>query len=266
MLAESVTTAADQLPLAAEAGVSRAARLLRNVAMEEAGKFLALIDVYRAPGATQKTISSQFKRCNAHLPKLIYAQIADYSIASYSELSKLIQQLRQQFSLDGPMDFDFIVRNELLQRREGEMYVDLMDIEGELRWIGPVDVGPDHPFVNRSLELVRAIHRSGLTTPSGLQALSDAWSGFDPQKEHHFGSWHARNTAAVRAVAPLVGAPGADQWADAAGKAAWLWPMPLVEEDLSMAKVDPGELEDERERRYNAFLRREYGFDEPYGP
>lgn len=86
----NVTNLAIDLEQCNEAKAYRAARLLHNVAREEAGKFLVLIDAYRAPAADQATLSRQFSRAGDHLSKLLYAQMADYSIGSRKELHSAV--------------------------------------------------------------------------------------------------------------------------------------------------------------------------------
>src|SRR6266550_9060606 len=130
-VAANVRRLAGERETCAEAGAHQAAELLRNVAREEAGKFLVLIDTCRAPVGDDATISRQFDRAGNHLAKLIYAQIADYSIASQPELLRAIDLHRQALYLDGPNDFDWIFPNELLAEREGALYVDLVESEGK---------------------------------------------------------------------------------------------------------------------------------------
>lgn len=124
--------AAELEELGARPATNRAARLLSNVGQEEAGKFLVLIDSCRSPSSDASTIACQFDRARNHLAKLIYAQIADYSIASQEELLGAVERHRQALHLDGPNDFDWIFQNELIAEREGALYVDLVESEGEL--------------------------------------------------------------------------------------------------------------------------------------
>jgi AbiV family abortive infection protein len=119
-IGDNVGRLVEELEKCNAAGAYRSARLLRNVGREEAGKFLVLIDAWRALDADAKTISRQFARAGAHLSKLIYAQIADYSIASQSELVDAVNRHRQGSYLDGPNDHDWIFRNDLLSERPRE--------------------------------------------------------------------------------------------------------------------------------------------------
>src|SRR5437588_7855023 len=94
-IATNVGRIASEMDIWTQAGAYRAAEMLRTLGREESGKFLILIDSCRAPDSDQATISRQFERAGKHLAKLIYAQMADYSIASQRELLRAIDQHRQ---------------------------------------------------------------------------------------------------------------------------------------------------------------------------
>lgn len=252
----NVAKLAEELEQCNEAKTFRAASLLYNVGREEAGKFLVLIDAYRAPDADQATISRQFKRARDHLSKLIYAQIADYSIASQDELISAIDRHRQALYLDGPNDYDWIFRNELLSERENSLYVDLVDTEGELSWWTPHDY--DMPVsVPWSMRLVQALLTTGFISPAGLEGLREAWTGFDPREQSQFRDWADRTKRALRAFPDENTEDG--RWSNAARFIADRWPMPMVELDVEEANVEVNELVTEREARYEAEMMREYG-------
>jgi AbiV family abortive infection protein len=232
--------AADRV-ICAEAGAHYAAELLRNLGREEAGKFLVLIDTCRAPASPPATISHQFDRAGSHLAKLIYSHIADYSIASQSELLRAVETHRQRLFLDGPNDFDWIFPNELIAEREGMLYVDLVDSEGKLGWSNP----PDHAWpldLPRSIQLVNALSETGIISTTGLLVLQDAWRGFDPHTQTQYWEWAKRSTAAFDALTAETG-----PITDAVSLAIELWPMPMVELDLTMVDVSPQEMVKRRE-------------------
>lgn len=244
----NVVKLAAELEQCGEAGAYRAARLLYNVGREEAGKFLVLIDAYRAPDAEPATISNQFKRAGDHLSKLLYAQVADYSIASQEELLRVVSGLRDERYLDGPTDCDWIFPNELLFERENALYVDLVDTEGELQWWVPHDEWRPEP-VPRCMRLVQALLATGLVSSSGLEALPDAWTGFDPHQDSSCGEW-ARRTRHVLEAFPDHNIQD-DGWSGTASFVADRWPMPMTQLDVSKRKVSVEELEAEREARHD---------------
>ena len=227
---------------------------------EEAGKFLVLIDSCRSPSSDASTIACQFDRARNHLAKLIYAQIADYSIASQEELLGAVERHRQALHLDGPNDFDWIFQNELIAEREGALYVDLVESEGELLWSAPSDsLGPQP--VSGSVRLVLALLQTGLVSVDGLRILQDAWKGFDANARTKYSEWAQRTTAALDAYA--ASHPVGAGWEAAAGWVIELWPMPMVELDLSEVKVPIKDLAEQRQTQYDAWVAREFG---PLGP
>lgn len=257
-IAENVTRLANELKRCDAAGAHRAADLIYNVGREEAGKFLVLIDAFRAPNADQKTISDHFARAGDHLCKLIYAQIADYSIASQSELLGVVEDERRSHYLDGPNDHDWIFRNRLTLERESSLYVDLVEVEHGLQWWSPHDIEMMQ-CVPPSMELVEAIATTGLVSPEGLQTLSTAWAGFDAHAESNCSEWIKRTEKALHAF------PAENLENGKLTGTAWLvadrWPMPMVELDLRLEEVDLGELARRRSSLLQRDMTREYGHD-----
>lgn len=256
-IGDNVVTLVEELEKCNAAGAYRSARLLRNVGREEAGKFLVLIDAWRAPDTDARTISRQFARAGAHLSKLIYAQIADYSIASQSELVSAVNRHRQGLYLDGPNGHDWIFRNDLLSERENALYIDLVDSEGQLEWWPPHDHEMSEP-VPRSMQLVMALLSTGLVSVDGLAALREAWVGFDPHEDSHCQEWIGRTQRALQAF-PDNNVEG-DRWTSAAYFVADRWPMPMVELELEEAKTTIDAMVAERETAYEAYVMSEYGY------
>jgi hypothetical protein len=257
-IAGNIARIAGELTACGGKDMVRATRLLRNVGQEEAGKFLILIDSCRAPHSDGRAISRQFQRAGNHLAKLIYAQMADYSITSREEMVDLIEMHRKELHLDGPNDFDFIFRNELISERESTLYVDLVDSEGELEWWAPseyaVPMGVSRPMI-----LVQALVETGIVSPAGLRLLRDAWSGFNPLADSHYSEWAKRSSSALETFATQHMVDEA--WSKAASRVVHLWPMPLVELDISEVEVKVEELVIERAEKYKNFLASEFGFD-----
>lgn len=252
----NVARLAEELEHCNEASAYRAARLVNNVGREEAGKFLVLIDAYRSPTASQATLARQFWRAGDHLSKLLYAQIADYSIGSQGELIRAVASHRRSLYLDGPNDYDWIFRNELLSERESALYVDLVDSEGHLEWWAPVDWGMAISL-SGSMRLVQALLETGLVSANGLDILSKAWTGFDPLTESHCGEWRERTARALCAL-PEINIDDS-RLTTTAWYVADQWPMPLVELDVEEDSVKVDELVAQRQRLYEAEMIREYG-------
>lgn len=258
LVASNVSRLADSLELCVQAGAVASAHLTYNAGREEAGKFLALIDLYRAPSANQSTVSRQVRRCGNHLAKLLYAQMADYSIASRDELVGAVDRHRQGLYLDGPMDFDYIFRSDLISEREHALYVDLVDSEGELQWWGPREERGIPPSVPRCMQLVESIVAVGLVSLAGISAIAEAWSGFDPMVDSHCSDWIARNREALAALPSS--AKQIDDWPAHMAFVADRWPMPMVELDLDEVSMKVEDMAVRREQLYDDFVRRELGF------
>jgi AbiV family abortive infection protein len=247
-----------EFDLSVSAKAYRAAEMVRNVGREEAGKFLILIDSCRAPDSHPDQISRQFARAGDHLAKLIYDQIADYSIASQAELLRAVEKHRQELHLDGPNDYDWIFRNELIAERESVLYVDLVESEGELGWSSPTDAEePLRP--PKSLRLVDSLMKTGIVSPAGLPILQDAWRGFDPSADTHYAEWAKRTTQALETFA--TGHNVGDSWGAAAWSVVHIWPMPMVAIDIEMVRVKAADLAERREALSAEWLARQYGWD-----
>jgi AbiV family abortive infection protein len=258
---EALTVNLDQLAADFDASVDakayRAAEMLRNVAREEAGKFLILIDSCRAPDSSPQHLSRQFARAGNHLAKLIYDQIADYSIASQGELLRAVEKHRQQLHLDGPDDYNWILPNELIAERESSLYVDLVAAEGVLGWSYPL--AAEEPLgLPKSIRLVDSLRKTGMISPAGLTALHDAWGGFNPAADTHYAEWAERTREALNAVASRHGV--GEDWSAAARLVVDIWPMPMVAIDIEMVEVNAAALAKRREELSTAWLADQLGW------
>ncbi len=247
LLAERLQTIATELTAAKSPTLGT--ELATNVAGEEAGKALLMLDVYRSPNATQKEVARQFRRARDHLAKLLYDQMTAYRIATTTELRNLIDHHRSDLYLDGPNEYDWIFRNELLATRESYLYVDLVESDGKLEW-WPSPTEFLHPPVMQptlpdSAQLVLALQEVGILSQNGFAALREAWMDFDPLAETRFAEWTRRSSDALDIV-------GTDQTAarqrDAAQLVAHLWIMPLTEIDIEKTAVPVSELVEARDR------------------
>lgn len=246
-IGENVISLASDIEKCREGDACRAASITRNVVREEAGKFLILMDIFRTPSTKQALVSVQLKRATNHLAKLIYEQIADYSIGDQAELLRAIEIHRKSLHLDGPNDVDWIFRNRLIDERERALYVDLVDSEGELLWWTPDPVSIRSP--SRAATLVSGILECGLVSEAGFRALQTAWEGFDPTANTHCGEWSARTARALALVEPSEGRD--EQGQHMASFVANRWPMPMAELQVEELKIDPADLIAARESWWN---------------
>lgn len=259
-IANHVRALAEDLDACSNAGARWAVRLVENQVREEAGKFLLLMDIARNSAIDSRELSDHLARAGRHLPKLLYAQMADYAIASRAEMDSAIDRHRRSLYLDGPNDIDWIFRNDLIEERENPMYVDLIEAEGgELVWWLPRDHDASG-VVPLSVRLVLAVQDLGLVSPEGFAALGGAWAGFDATADSHAVDWMRRTKEAV-AHLPLAIADVDGRLTEKALLVVERWPMPLIGFDLDFAEVTIQELQAERERLLDLAVGDEYGFE-----
>lgn len=84
-----------------------------------------------------------------------------------------------------------------MMEREGALYVDLVNSEGELSWWAPYDIElpPVHPPFH---EARAGAPHDRACQPDGLAALRSAWAGFDAHVDSHCSEWTARTEDALQ--------------------------------------------------------------------
>lgn len=103
---------------------SSAAGVLDIFAGEQAASFMILLDLVRAGwDAEQKNVNEQIKRFYNHLARGLYIDAYGGYPATLKELREYFYFLRRSHYLDGPNDVDWIFRNDILERREGLLYM-----------------------------------------------------------------------------------------------------------------------------------------------
>lgn len=167
----------------------RAAEIMRGIAEEEAAKFLILLDFVRCPPASghrERTL----KRFYDHVDKRVYSLTCSYPrIASFGELSELVERECCSYYLDGPNWVDWILPNAISAEREQSLYVDYMQNittePGEYHWMAPID----SPLTSSPYEtpdcvrLSRALMDAGVSSLGGLEVIANIWRQFDPQQD-----------------------------------------------------------------------------------
>ncbi len=158
----------------------RGSRILTSVAEEEAAKYLILLDAVRCPRSTEenkKTFSRHLRKFYDHLARGIYVEYCTLSLATFEEGRGLVESDRADYYLDGE-EILWIFRNQILQQRENQMYVDYIDSEeGHHYWSSPRDElnlvalsrAPSDSWV---IELVNALHDVGVATADGLGVVA----------------------------------------------------------------------------------------------
>lgn len=161
----------------AQAGRSRASKVLEAIAEEESAKFLVLMDAVRCPKQPGARFAGQLSRFSEHLAKGLYARACTWRPTTLGELQEYIDHDRQEFYLDGPNESDWIFRNQIHQDRESTLYVDYVATDEGHSWTDPGQFeelisGSIEPF---SLEMARALSDVGLATSRGLSVVARVW-------------------------------------------------------------------------------------------
>lgn len=167
----------------------RASEIMRGFAEEEAAKVLILLDYVRCPRRSERRVQV-LKRFYGHVAKRIYAMACKYpSIASFGELSELVESESRPWYLDGPNRVDWIFRNSLVEKREHDLYVDYVpdvtDAKGAYHWVAPASPPPPFPFLSQyrasdCVTLVQFLSGAGALSAGGLDEIADLWRGFAP--------------------------------------------------------------------------------------
>jgi len=113
--------------------------LVQTLAEEEAGKYLILLDYVRYSNRDKGIADKHLRYFYDHFVRLLYAQLCQIRPATWGEILDWLERQRRSVFTDGPNDVDWVFRNELIQNREGALYVDYVDMDGESFWISPTD-------------------------------------------------------------------------------------------------------------------------------
>lgn len=105
LLAEHVARLEESHAQLHETKQARAFLALQVLAEEEAAKFMILLDAVRAPRRDQGVKVRQ-RRFHEHLPKGIYVRVYDMSPATYGEVVRFVDMMREKYYLDGPNEVD----------------------------------------------------------------------------------------------------------------------------------------------------------------
>ena len=231
-----------------ESNQVHAGRVLSALADEEAAKYLILLDAVRCPRKPPHLLPGQLSRFNEHLAKGLYARASGYRPVRLKDLQDYIDHDRDSHYLDGPNDVDYIMRNEIIQGREGLLYVDYVQYDEDYHWTDPsrfedmLAVLPE----SHSGQVARSLHSSGLGGPEALATIASVWRSATIDADTHIQAiWklNHQTLTALEAKALLKAQPQ-DVYA-------WIvqnWQFPMYGLDLSEIRV---ELDDLRGRRNN---------------
>lgn len=228
--------------------------VLRNIAEEEAAKYLILLDAVRCPRQGSR-FSNHLARFYEHLARGIYASLTLGQPPTYADLRQIVDDERQSLLLDGPDGDNYIYGNRILERREARMYVDYEAVDDKHFWSVPRHNDPTTAQTLRgvpppALDLVRAVHEAGLATPTGLAIVAEKWRPVSMIDAFSASALRQLNRDTCETVVNTGRSPGT------ATKAADFiirrWQYPMHELDLGLVRVRQAELES---RRLDSYFR-----------
>lgn len=250
LIAHNATRLAHAAMALSDAGHARPARILASHAEDESGKFLILMDAARCPGNRRP---EHLKRTGQHLARLLYAETAKLSPATFEEIVGYINSSRKSHYLDGHIGIEWVFRNSILYWREQALYVDYVEQEdGTCAWQDPDqfdklfgDHGdPSRPFTFAA-DLVAALVEARLHVSPALGIVAARWHTFVPSDATHISEVRLliRQTLEDLERQGMLGG-AEDAWA----RIIEHWTFPLWNADLSEEKIKLSQLHEERER------------------
>jgi hypothetical protein len=248
LLVKNTACLADAASALSASGQLRPARILASHAEDEAGKFLLLMDAARCP---RDRLRGHLKRAGHHLPRLLYAETAKLSPATFEELVGYLNGHRESHYLDGHVGVEWIFRNSLLYWREQALYVDYVEMEGgACQWEDPDRfeflAGRPHMF---AADLVSALAQAGLSRAPALEVIASAWRSFIPADATHITENRDmvhRTLSELESRDLLMG--DADTWQ----RITHDWTFPLWAVDLDERRISKNDLLEQRERYMQA--------------
>ncbi|WP_375307316.1 hypothetical protein WI560_06395 [Bradyrhizobium sp. A11] len=229
------------------------AKILGNLAEEEAAKILILVDAVRCPLDRRNDRARQLQYFYRHLPKGIYVEICKWGgILSFAEMKKAVDLERETHYLDGPNDVDWIFRNQILQKREDDLYVDyLRDNDDRRYWTSPVDNVVSSSFPYRSLaspvlHIATALASVGATSVNGLKIIAQIWRPI--KMTPNFSIDEIQNLNRDTLLKLEIGGLLRSNAQDDCNTIIQSWPFPLYSLDLHETKVAKSELKDKQRR------------------
>ncbi|MEW6669677.1 MAG: hypothetical protein AB1512_31090 [Thermodesulfobacteriota bacterium] len=185
LISEHITAIEDEVRFLAEQNRKCAFNILDAVLKEEAAKFLILLDAIRCQRVPPDNFTKQLARFNDHLAKGIYSLVYRFRPTTFKEIREAIEMECQEYYLDGPEGFDWIFRNEILQTREEQLYVDYIESDGEHIWLSPKRYyrqdmyGSTFYLVPDVFEVASALYNAGCTSPKSLLCIANIWRSIE---------------------------------------------------------------------------------------
>jgi hypothetical protein len=249
LLVEHVQALRDDLWQLAQEERPRGFAVLAAFGDEEAAKVLVLLDLVRMGWRDPSGSSKQLHRFYEHLARCIYAELEAMRPADFREVRSIVDSARSALYLDGPNDYDWIFRNQLIARREESLYVDYVHDEDGNRWTSPARYdSTQFGYLTTAQDLIASMHRIGLTSRGGLDVIAQAWVDQLIADDTHWQEVRALNWRIIQEL-DSKGLMLADVGQEDVQRVHDRWGFPLTSLDLSERKVTEAQLRAVRDRR-----------------
>ena len=232
-------------------GDFRGSDIMRGFAEEEAAKVLILLDYVRCPRTSKQRVQV-LKRFYGHVAKRIHAMACDYpNIASFDELSQLVESECRPWYLDGPNWVDWIFPNSISEKRTRDLYVDYVrdvtDVSGAYHWVAPVRPIPFRSsyLASDCVTLVRSLSGVGALSIAGLADIAHVWRGFAPTSDTDRRQLRRLIGKTLDRLTPLGASPDVQALRFIVSR----WPFPLWPLTIKEPRPDDGDLDGLREER-----------------
>ena len=217
---------------------ARGCNLLANLAEEEAGKYLVLLDSVRCP-RNLPVLERQLNRFYDHLAKGLYAQACMLSPSDFGEVARYLDRERRALYLDGDGELEWICRNSILQRRETYMYVDYVRTDSGHSWEIPIEDALGLPALHSTrsaVTLAKSLDDIGCSQVEALSVIAEIWRPVEMREGFH---WTELRTLNQRTLTQLH-AEGLlrQQPTDVYQYIIDRWSFPLHSLDLKLVKND----------------------------
>lgn len=204
------------------------------------------MDAVRCPRKPDDRFAKQLSRFNDHLAKGLYAYAYWLCPATLEELQTYIDRHRKEFYLDGPNDVDWISRNDVIQKREGALYIDYVDHGDEKRWYDPsfVAAGLSVIYPPSSVRMAQGFYDAGFFTKESLETIAEIWRPSPPTMNTHFQELRRLNSSTLELMKSrgLLVEPPSSTYSWSIDE----WQFPMYDFDLSQIPVSRNTLREQQ--------------------
>ena len=242
LVADSALRLEADAQLLADQNRARGCNLLANLAEEEAGKYLILLDAVRCP-RNSPFFGRQLNKFNDHLAKGLYAEACMLSPSDFGEVARYLERERRELYIDGDGELDWICRNAILQRRETYMYVDYVRTDNGHSWEIPIEDALGLPALHTmrsAVALAKWLDAIGCSQVEALAVIAGIWRPIEMTDAFHWTELRALNHRTVVGLRSrgLLRQHPSDVYQHVIDR--WLFPLHTL--DLRLIRNDPDKL------------------------